>query len=86
MSSDNDGRSRHEPTSITRPRGRRLPLGTVVRVVLLAALGALGAAWGLAHHYTSDLPPMRVPVQPSSAPTYDADGGELPVPDLEPSP
>lgn len=58
----------------------------LVRVLLLATLGAIGAAWGLAYHYGAHLPPMRVPVQPTSAPTYDADGGELPAPDLEPSP
>ena len=66
--------------------GQPVPLATIVRVLLLAALGAVGAGWGLARHYTAKLPPMQVPVQPASAPTYDSDAGELPVPELERAP
>jgi hypothetical protein len=58
----------------------------MVRLVILAALAALAAAWGLAYHFGADLPAMRVPLLPATAPTYDADAGELPVPDLERTP
>jgi hypothetical protein len=68
-------------------RGRfhlpRVPPFAVVRFVLLAALGIAGAVWGLVRHYTHPLPPMRVPVSPAPAPTYDPDAGEMPVPDFE---
>jgi hypothetical protein len=58
----------------------------MVRLLLLATLAAIGAAWGVARHYTAELPPMHVPAQASDAPTYDADAGELPAPDLERTP
>jgi hypothetical protein len=41
----------------------------------------MGAFWALVRHYTHTLPPLRVPVVPATAPTYDADAGETPVPD-----
>jgi hypothetical protein len=41
-----------------------------------------GAAGALVRHCTHEFPPMRVLVVPRSAPTYDADAGELPVPDV----
>jgi hypothetical protein len=49
--------------------------------VLFGLLAIAGAAWGLIRHYTHTLPPLRVPVIPAPAPTYDADAGEMPVPD-----
>jgi hypothetical protein len=55
----------------------------VLRIALLALLAIAGAAWALARHYTNALPPMRVPVQPRAAPTYDPDAGEMPVPDFD---
>jgi hypothetical protein len=65
----------------------RMPLALVVRTVLLALVAIGGAAWGLVRHYSHVNPPMLVPVSPrggaAPAPTYDADAGEFPVPDLE---
>jgi hypothetical protein len=61
----------------------RAPSLAMLRIALLALLGIVGAGWALARHYTNRLPPMRVPVQPSTAPTYDPDAGEIPVPDLD---
>jgi hypothetical protein len=54
----------------------------IPRIVLLALIGVLGAGWALVHHYTTTLPPLRVPRAPSAAPTYDPDAGELPVPEF----
>ncbi len=43
------------------------------------------AGWALVRHYSLIPPPMRVPVHPAAAPTYDIEAGELPVPEtLEP--
>jgi hypothetical protein len=55
----------------------------MLRILLLAVLGIVGAGWALARHYTQSLPPMRVPMQPGPSPTYDPDSGEIPVPDLD---
>jgi hypothetical protein len=52
-----------------------------LRTVLFGILAIAGAAWALMRHYTHTLPPLRVPFVPASAPTYDADAGEMPVPD-----
>jgi len=64
---------------------RHLPPAAALRVVGLALLAIAGAGWALARHYTHAMPPMRVPLPPSAAPTYDPDAGEVPVPDLEPA-
>jgi hypothetical protein len=56
--------------------------GLLLRALLFGALAIAGAAWALARHYTHPLPPMRVPRPPAAAPTYDADAGEIPVPEL----
>jgi hypothetical protein len=50
--------------------------------VLLGLIAIAGAAWALARHYTYPLPALRVPIAPTAAPTYDADAGEVPVPEL----
>jgi hypothetical protein len=55
--------------------------GLLVRTILVAVLAILGASWALVRHYTQTPPPMRVPVAPREAPTFDADAGEVPVPD-----
>lgn len=55
--------------------------GATVRTMLFGILAIAGAAWALVRHYTHTLPPLRVPFVPASAPTYDADAGEMPVPD-----
>jgi hypothetical protein len=60
----------------------RFAVSPMMRVVLLAVVGILGAAWALAYHATATMPPLRVPVEPKPAPTYDADAGEIPVPDF----
>jgi hypothetical protein len=50
---------------------------------LLGGLVAIaGTAGELVWHYTHELPPLRVPRTAAPAPTYDADAGEMPVPDL----
>jgi hypothetical protein len=61
----------------------KLPPAVVVRFFVLALVGVISAVWAIVHHYTTRLPPMLVPAAPSAAPTYDADAGELPVPEIE---
>jgi len=53
-----------------------------MRILVLAIAGILAAAWALASHSTARMPPLRVPVEPKPAPTYDADAGEFPVPEI----
>jgi hypothetical protein len=64
-----------------RLKPERVPRGLLVRTFVLGVLAILGAAWGLARHLTASPPPMLVPRAPRPAPTYDADAGELPVPE-----
>jgi hypothetical protein len=64
----------------------KTPPGAVVRFFFLALVGVVAAVWGIVHHYTTHPPPMRVPVTPSAAPTYDSDAGEVPAPELEQAP
>ena len=64
----------------------RWPPVQIVRVVVLALLGAIAAGWAIAYHYSVQLPPMLRPVQPSPSATYDADAGEIPVPEIETAP
>lgn len=59
----------------------RMPLSLVLRTVLFGLVAIGGALWALHRHYTHTPPPLRVPV-PAEAPTYDADAGEIPVPDF----
>jgi hypothetical protein len=63
-------------------RGAPVSSGLLLRTVLVGLLAIFGAAWALVRHYTQTLPPLRVPVAPREAPTFDADAGELPAPDL----
>ena len=56
-------------------------LSLVLRALILGSIAIAGAAWALARHYTQTPAPMRVPL-PTAAPTYDADAGEMPVPEL----
>jgi hypothetical protein len=67
-----------------RPTFRGTPVlsGLLLRTLLVGLLAIFGAAWALVRHYTHTLPPVRVPVAPREAPTFDADAGELPVPDM----
>jgi hypothetical protein len=62
-------------------RGAPVPSGLLLRTVVVGLLAIAGAAWGLVRHYTHTLPPLRVPVAPREAPTFDADAGEIPVPE-----
>jgi hypothetical protein len=75
-----------KPRSFGTPRSRlrlsAVPFGSFVRLVLLAALVVVAAAWALERHYSRILPPMREPVAPAAAPSYDADAGEIPVPEI----
>jgi hypothetical protein len=54
----------------------------LVRVMVLAIAGVIAAAWALASHSTRHMPPLLRPVDPAPAATYDADAGEVPVPDI----
>ena len=67
-----------------RPTFRGAPVlsGLLLRTLLVGLVAIFGAAWALVRHYTHALPPLRVPVAPRKAPTFDADAGELPVPDI----
>jgi hypothetical protein len=69
----------------TRPRPRVSPspvsASELARTILFGVLVAIAAAWGLARHCTRPIEPLRVPAAPAAAPTYDADAGEIPVPD-----
>jgi hypothetical protein len=53
----------------------------LVRVVLLAVLVAVAAGWAVLRHYATVPRRLYVPA-PATAPTYDEDAGELPVPDI----
>ena len=59
------------------------PLATspMVRLLAFALVAFVAAVYGLARHYGAPRPPMTAPATPTTAPTYDADAGELPVPD-----
>jgi hypothetical protein len=76
-------RRRPEPPArrFVLPRFFASPFATLAALALAAVVVA---AWGLVRHYTTVLPPMHVPVHtpPAPAPTYDADAGEMPVPDF----
>jgi hypothetical protein len=76
----------HRAASRLRPEAASLTL--VVRTFLFGVLAIAGAAWALVRHHGLTPPPMLVPVPPRTAPTYDADAGEIPVPDewLDPAP
>jgi hypothetical protein len=52
-----------------------------VRVVVLAVFVVFAAAWAVAEHY-GQAPPPLLRTLPPPAPTYDADAGEMPVPDF----
>jgi hypothetical protein len=86
-------RRRFDARGGTRFRLPKLPPAAVVRFFVLALVGVVAAVWAIVHHCTTSLPPMRVPVvpslvrgAPSAAPTYDADAGELPAPEIERAP
>jgi hypothetical protein len=72
----------------SRLRPEPVPRSLFVRTAFFGVLAILGAVWALYRHCTVSPPPMLVPVTPRPAPTYDADAGELPVPDewLDPAP
>jgi hypothetical protein len=68
-------------TPKTPPRPKPVPRPPILRAIVLGGLGvALSVAWAV-HHFTHTRPPLRVPAPP--APTYDADAGEMPVPEVE---
>jgi len=76
------------PGVARRLRPEPVPRGMLVRTFVFGALAIVGAAWALARHYAVKPPPMLVPLSPRTAPTYDADAGEIPVPEewLQPPP
>jgi hypothetical protein len=79
-------RKRFDPNDASRHAARGVGTATIVRAVVLAALGIIAAGWGLVAHFTEKRAPMLVPAQPPPSATYDADAGEIPVPELEPAP
>jgi hypothetical protein len=79
-------RRRFDPHQVHRFVLPRWPPVQIVRVVLLAALGAIAAGWAIAYHYSVRLPPMLKPVPAAPSATYDADAGEMPVPEIETAP
>jgi len=76
-----DNRRRFNPgrARFVLPRFVASPL---VRVMVLAVAGVIAAAWALASHSGKQMPPLYRPIDPPPAPTYDADAGEVPVPEL----
>ncbi len=59
-------------------------VSALVRAIALAGVVSVAAAWAVVRHYAERHAPMLVPT-PKSAPTYDMDAGEVPVPEwLEP--
>ncbi len=68
-------------TAAGRFRPEPAPRGLLVRAFVFGLVAILGAAWALLRHYSLTPPPMIVPVPPRTAPTYDADAGEVPVPE-----
>ena len=72
-----------KPKRFERPPARRQPpldLVSLARVILLAMLVAIAAGWAATRHYAKPAP-MLNPAIPKTAPTYDEDAGEIPVPD-----
>ena len=79
----------HAPPTRPRfdPRRSRFALppfvaSPMVRVVVLALAGVLGASWALVRHAHRRMPPLLRSPDPAPASTYDADAGEMPVPDF----
>jgi hypothetical protein len=60
----------------------RVPPPMLLRLVFLAVAALIFAAWAIVRHYTQPYPPLVVPRIAKSAPTYDADAGEIPVPEI----
>lgn len=56
----------------------------IVRYVAYALLALFFAVYGIVRHYSAKLPPMHRTVTPPTAPTYDPDAGEIPVPEVVP--
>jgi hypothetical protein len=81
-----------KPANLARPAATRrlrpepVPRGLLVRTFVFGVAAILGAAWALLRHYSLTPAPMIVPVLPRTAPTYDADAGEIPVPEWFESP
>jgi hypothetical protein len=72
-----------KPKRFERAPAHRQPppdLTSLARVILLAVLVAIAAGWAAVRHYAKPAP-MLNPAAPKTAPTYDADAGEVPVPD-----
>jgi hypothetical protein len=72
-----------KPKRFQGPTPRRRPLPTaasLARVLLLAAFVAMATGWAVLRHYAKPSS-MLNPAAPRTAPTYDEDAGEMPVPE-----
>jgi hypothetical protein len=59
-----------------------LAASPMVRLVVFALAALLAAVYGLVRHYTTPATPMYRTIPPAPAATYDADAGEVPVPEM----
>jgi len=59
----------------------RLAASPMVRLFVFALAALVAAVYGLVRHYTMPVPPPPQPVVAPPAPTYDADAGEMPIPE-----
>jgi hypothetical protein len=58
----------------------RVSTSAVARSIALAVFVIFAAGWAVARHFMIEPAPMLRPA-PTSAPTYDIEAGELPVPE-----
>jgi hypothetical protein len=59
-----------------------LAASPVVRYLVYALLAVAAAIYGILSHFSgAPPPPMHRPATPPPAPTFDADAGEIPVPE-----
>jgi hypothetical protein len=60
----------------------RLAASPMVRLFVFALAALTAAVYGLVRHYTPPMPPTPQPVTAPPAATYDADAGEIPIPEM----
>jgi hypothetical protein len=60
----------------------RFAASPMVRLFVFALAALVASVYGVVRHYTMPTPTPTAPVTPPPAPTYDADAGEYPVPEM----